>query len=249
MSQALGIKEAWNAVALEERFEMIARSKAEGIVASGAFAFVMGSVAYGFDEIWLLVVAAAGAVLVMPLFASYSWRKNKPATIMAYLAVRSVARRYAYGYKISDFGVVLIFKGELEELYASEADEQLAAQKETVDFDSTRQRRKNVWLCLLRGGLVALSERPGGAKLEFLCAVAPELIVRKPLSSEDYSPRSVILESPATTGVVRKVVISSAYSGAMYVFEKQLLRLKDEDSLRRERQEQQMRARAVGNAK
>lgn len=221
---ALSIKDAWNAVAVEERLELLARAKAEGIMAAFCCVLLMGSIAYGFDKIWVLAGGAVASLLVIPLFSSYSWRRNKPALILSYLAVRSVARRYAYGHRMADLDVILIFRGQMEQLFNSEEERQLAKQQETVDFDTHIERQKDVWICLMRGAVAVLSERLGGAKLEFIAPVLPELTTRKPKQGDELPERCVIINGLGPSKG-RSVAISSSYPGALYVFEKQLARL------------------------
>ena len=226
-AESINLKNAWNSVALEERLELVSRAQAEGIIAAMASIFLIGSIAYGFDEIWLLGGGLIASLLVMPLFASYSWRKNKPAAVLSYLAVRSVARRYAFGFNISDLSIILIFRGILEERYENQETEMAIRQHESVEYDQSSGTQKPVWICLMRGGFVALSEKTGGAKLEFVGAVDPNLVCRKPTPQENAPERSVVIQG---TGSYRgrKVIISSNYPGALYVFEKQLGRLIDE---------------------
>ena len=70
----LNINNAWNAVALEERLELISKAQAQGTVAAVASFFLMGAIAYGFDQIWLLAAGAISAFLAFPLFANHRWR-------------------------------------------------------------------------------------------------------------------------------------------------------------------------------
>ncbi len=243
---SLSVKDAWNAVALEERLEMLARSRADGIIAGAVVALLIGAIAYGFDQVWLLAGSLAGALLAMPICASYSWRKNKPAVILSYLAVRSVARRYAYGYKVGDFSVILIFRGTMRQLFASDADEAMARQRESVDFDSNLNPDKKVWVCLMRGGLVCLSERLGGAKLEFITPVSADLQVGSGSGNVEGGADQAVIVT-ATTGDMkgRSVKINSEYSGCMYVLERQLRRLVEENRQHRERLEKQQTAGTV----
>ena len=44
-----------------------------------------------------------------------------------------------------------------------------SAQIRGVNEQSTARTKKNVWVILLQGAVVVLSERKGGAKLEYLC--------------------------------------------------------------------------------
>lgn len=214
----LSIDEVWNTVALEERLELISKAHAQGAIASVVFMIYMGAVAYGFDLIWLLAVAAFGAMLVFSLFSGYVWRTGKPQLILSYLAVRSVARRYAYGYGISDLDVILIYRGQMREIFEEGG---LEGQAQIVDFDSTTVGDRDVWICLLRGAVMILSERAGGAKLDFVAQVSEEIECRKPTNKEGGTDRSlVVMGAGISRG--RKIILQSRYPGAMYVFEKQL---------------------------
>ncbi len=224
MAGSLSVNDAWHSVSLEERLELIARSQAYGIAAAMLSMLLMGTIAYGFDQIWLLAGGAALSVLVIPFFSDYSWRQDKPKLILNYLAVRSVARRYAYGYEIPDINIVLIFRGKMKHLFANKEEEELFKQSQEVDFYTNNSREKDVWICLLQSGIVILSERPGGARLEYVTAITPNVRVRKPTSTEEAKPESVVIEGIGSA-LGRTVAINSKYPGALYVFEKQLDRL------------------------
>jgi hypothetical protein len=222
---ALSIDDAWNGVALEERIELISRANGQGIVAALGTVCFLGATAYGFDKIWMLGASFAAALMVMPLFASFSWRRNKSAMILQYLAVRSVARRYAYGFNVTDLDIILIFRGFMEERFSSVEDEMLSKQHEDIELDHAAvEGRKAVWICLMRGGVLMLSENSGGAKPEFFTPVAPEVVCEKPRDDERTAERAVALTGggPARG---RRIIITSDYPGALYVFEKQVQKL------------------------
>lgn len=223
-SGTLNINNAWNAVALEERLELISKAQAQGTVAAIASFFLMGSVAYGFDQIWLLTAGAITAFLAFPFFANHRWRHGKPELILSYLAVRTVARRYAFGYRIPELDIILIFRGQLKQVFRTKEEEELYRQQQDVDFSTSRADIKDVWICLLRGGVVILSEKTGGAKLEFITNISSRVICRKPTANEDISPDSVVV-SYEQSGLHRTVAVTSKYPAALYVFEKQLSRL------------------------
>lgn len=224
---ALSISHAWNSVALEERLELVSKCQADGIIASLVFAFMMGAVAYGFDKFFLLTVAIAGAILIMPMFSSYSWRKGKPALILQYLAARSIARRYAYGFNVSDLDIVLIFRGEMLEQFVSDEEEFAYRSTQEVDLEHSSARNIPVWVCLMRGGLVLMSEKAGGAKLEFVTSIVREMSC-EPTVTEEGVPTGAISVSGTGPSKGRRVSVSSRYPGAMYVFEKHLRRLIEE---------------------
>lgn len=222
---ALSIDDAWNAVALEERLELLSRSHADGILAGVACFALLGSIAYGFDEIYILAGGFIAAFFIVPLFMSYSWRRGKPALILAYLAVRTVARRYAYGYNMTDLDIILIYRGTMKEIYQNREEEEMIRQRQSVDFDSAGDgETKSVWICLLRGAIVLLSERDGGAKLEFIAPITNELEMRKPRPDESDAENALLIEG-LNMSKGRTIILESRSLGAQYVFEKQLGRL------------------------
>lgn len=232
----LSVDDAWNAVALEERLELVSKAQAHGLIGCTSSVLLIGTIAYGFDAIWLLWFGLATVPFVFPLFASYSWRRGKPALILAYLAVRAVARRYAYGYNLTDLDIVLIYRGSMKELFKSKEEEALSKHKQTVDFDAPVEVEKLVWICLLRGGVLVLSERAGGAKLEFITPIVPELSVRSPRADEGEPANAVIIDG-CHMSKGRSVVISSEAVAAQYVFDKQLNALHNESRRAAERLE------------
>ena len=226
-SAALSIDDAFNAVALEERLDLISRANGEGILAGIGCLFLLGSAAYGFDQIWILGASAIASLFVVPLFTSYAWRRNRPKLILEYLAVRSVGRRYAYACNIADLDIVLIFRGTMRETFSSAEDQMMIQSAQTVDLENSVGGDRPVWIVLLRGGLVLMSERSGGAKLEFCTPLGPEVTCKKPAADEDAPERAL-----AITGIGmsrgRRVLLWSDYPGALYVFEKQMQRLAQE---------------------
>lgn len=223
----LSVDEAWNAVALEERLELVARAKGEGISAAVVFLLLIGSVAYGFDKIWLLAAGAGFSIFVMQSFSSHAWRRTKPQLILSYLAVRSMARRYAYGYKIEPLDIILIFRGHFQEHFRNQEEAELSKQKQQVDFGSTVEEQKDVWVCLLRGGVVMLSERTGGARLEFISAIGADTSIRRSTPEESTSENALtITASGGAKG--RMAILTSDYPGALYVFERAFSRLVQE---------------------
>lgn len=217
---AINLKNAWNSVALEERLELLNSAKAHGIIAASASFFFIGAVAYGFDKVWLLVAASCSAFIVMPLFTNHSWRQGKSKLILSYLAARSIARKHAHNQRLDHLEILLLFRGKVHPQYASEEEAIIARQTSDVEIEGSNASGKDVWICLFKGGIVALSERRGGARVEFLCGITPNFSIKKGAVKE--LPPSALL---VTTGDGKKVAFSSSYPGALLVFEKQLTKL------------------------
>lgn len=219
------IDNAWNAVALEERLELLSRVHADGVMAGITTLLLMGTIGYGFDQISLLVFGFGAMFFTVPMFMSRTWRRAKPALILAYLAVRTMARRYAYGYNITDLDIILVYRGTLRELYKNRETEELVRQRQVVDFDAApEEESRDVWICLLRGGVVILSERAGGAKLEFISMITNDMVIRDPETQESRVPGSVIIEG-VLLAKGRTILLETRAPGAQYVFRKQLERL------------------------
>lgn len=219
----LSVNYAWNAVPVEERLDMLSKAHASGLMAGIGSILVMGTIGYGFDNIWILAAGVAMSFFLTPMFSSYTWRRTKPAAILAYLAARAVSRRYAYGYDCPELEVILIYRGEYRELFDNREEEELERQR-LGDGSADLMRRKPVWIALLRGAVVVLSERRGGAKLEFYTPITNEVELRKAKTSEDLSESAVIINGVGP-GAGRTALIDSRSKGAQYVFEKQLGRL------------------------
>ncbi len=220
----LSVNDAWNAVALEERLELLARAKAHGIIAAAASLLVALAIAYGFDQIWLLAAGLVGAVSIAPLFTNHSWRFGKAKLILSYLAARSIARRYAFGYRLDNLEIILLCRGIAQPYYRNREEEEFSRTTEEIDFESGNYRGKEVWICLLRGGIVILSERKGGAKLEFLTPVLPDITCRRATAEDSAEPGSLIVTGSGFAAG-KAVALTSPYPGALYVFEKRLSRL------------------------
>jgi len=223
-SAALSEENAWNSVALEERLELVSKCQADGLIAALGFTFMMGAVAYGFDKIYLLLGSVFGALIIMPMFSSYSWRKGKPALILNYLAARSMARRYGYTSNISELDVVLIFKGETSQEFLNEAEQLDHLIGKHEDIDEGQQPKVPVWVCLLRGGVVLLAESQGGAKLLYSSPIGTEMVCAT-VRDEEGNPTGEISIVGIAHAKGKKVTISSRFPAAFYVFERQLQRL------------------------
>ncbi len=221
------IEDIWQSVALEERLELISRCQASGFIAALVNLCVVGSIAYGFDKIMLLGVAVAGSFFVFPLFSSYTWRNGKPSIILAYLAVRTIARRYAYSFDFSSLDILLIYRGYAKQIFDSKEDEEVYLQKQKVDMDFKGNACKPVWIILMRGGLVVLSEKKGGAKLEFITPFTHEnTIVDAKEDVEAYEKGCIVDGTVQSKG--KKFLIKSKYKAAQYVLEKQHVALVEE---------------------
>lgn len=234
---------AWHSVALEERLELVSRAQATGIVACIFAVIFIGCAGYGFDEIWVLAAGLGSCMFFFPLFSSYSWRRGKPGLILAYLAVKAMARRYAYSFNVQDLDIILIYRGRMKEVFSSREHEELAKQASGRDGDILATDSRDVWICLMRGGVVILREKRGGAKLDFLTIINHESTIREP-EPERNAPKGALIVDGVGVTKGRSVMLWSRYPGAHYVFGKQYENLIEEAILTAQSQER-LRQKAV----
>ena len=220
------IDTAWHSVALEERLELVSRAQATGIMACVFAVVFIGCAGYGFDQIWVLFGGLGSCMFFFPLFSSYSWRRGKPNLILAYLAVKAMARRYAYSFSIHDLDLVLIYRGRMKDVYKTREEEEWAKQSSSRDSEAKTDAR-DVWICLMRGGIVILREKLGGAKLDFITLINPETTIREPEGSRN-APRGAVIIEGVGVSKGRSIMLWSKYPGAHYVFVKQVETLIDE---------------------
>ena len=238
-SSALSIDDAWNSVALEERLELVTNCQARGIAAALCFGLYMSAISYGFDQIMLLGFAAAGSLLVFPVYAAKKWREQKPVLIMKYLAAHTVCRRYAYGLKFSSYNLVLLFRAELNEEFVSMEEQNRYLKQRSIELgqEILEYEPIAVWVALLRGGVVMISEQRGGAKLEYASTISG---INEAALEEDPQRLGTKLVRMSSSGLARnrKISLTSRYPGVLYVFERQLKRLNVEHKSAEARDEQ-----------
>lgn len=194
---------AWNLVAVEERIDLVSRVQTDGLII-GFFSFIaIASIAYGLDQIKLFYSAIVFAVFITPVSINYKWKRERPALILAYLAVRALARRYSFAFRI-DSDLHLIYRGQMQELDNPKSDPEVT---------------KDVWVCLFNGGLIVLQERIGGAKLAYVTTITNATVCRK-TTPEESSSSTALMIIGSDMSKDKRVIIDSISLGAQYVLEK-----------------------------
>lgn len=222
-SSSLAVDEIWQSVSLEERLELISKSHASGLISSIVTIFMVGSIAYGLDKISLLVVAFGCAFFTFPLFSSHTWRTGKPSLILAYLAVRTVARRYAYGFDLPNIDIILIYRAKMKPLYNS-TEEEYSHKKRNFDSESSKSSSVPVWVVLMRSGILLLSEKSGGAKLEFVSPIVHDTNITEYTENLKFGEVACVLEGSGISKG-KSVILKTKYKGAHYVFTKRFQQL------------------------
>jgi hypothetical protein len=212
----MNVENIWGAISGEEKDELLVRAQANGILASFVFIVLTTSATLGFNQPWISCVGIFCSVIIMPLFANRTWRVQKPTKILQYLAVRSVARRYAYGFGLRRIDIVMMMRGYIQEVGVQAGQELDIGQMSVDELTKNRlSRKREVWICLMQGGIVVVSEKIGGAKLEFISnfdkGLNSHYLPPDGDSPDAYSGNAIILSSNIRSRQ-KLVVLTSDYT-------------------------------------
>jgi hypothetical protein len=212
------LDEVWKRIPPEEKLEMMSAAHANGIAWVLSVIVLGGTLAVGLQIEWLLW----GSMLVSPMIfqaaAGKAWRASRPITVLQYLAAKTAARRYAFVIKAQDLYCSMIFRAVLERVI-DDPDEQYEDLFET----KIRDNKVNVWVALFGDGLVVMSERLGGAELQFGHLINEKLTIENNANEigADYSnEKAVFLEYEDREFGKRRVKLTSRHPAALIVFEK-----------------------------
>ena len=210
--------EAWRQIPPEEKIEIMDGAHSKGLFAAVVASVVGATCAVALQEVWLFWGSLLAAPLVFQFAAGKAWRTVKPATMLRYLAARSAARRYAYSAKSKDLELSLIFRGTLERIYG---DNLLQEALEAMVQDN---KETEVWVALFQDVVVVMSERRGGAALEYAQPISDKLVIESQSpSGKDYAnDKEIYLSSKEKGDKNGKIKLTSRFPGALVVFEKRL---------------------------
>ncbi len=219
-------QDLWRQIPPEEKFELMSKSHAKGIQAGAVTVIVGCTVAVALKVqvlIWLSIILSP---LIFQFAAGKAWRDLRPRIMLEYLAARSATRRYAFSIRGKDLTLLMLFKGKMEEEFDEEhLEDSLEAKAQGTDSTP-------VWVGLFRDSIVMMSERMGGGELRF-----GQLLTEKRLrieggslsgESEYSNDHFVRFTFPDRSGSDRHVRLTSKYPGALIVFEKKLLALRQQ---------------------
>ncbi|NLF25570.1 MAG: hypothetical protein GX589_07945 [Deltaproteobacteria bacterium] len=211
--------DAWRQIPPEEKLAMMANANSKGLFAAITACIVGGTCAVALQEVWLFWGSLMASPLVYQYAAGKAWRSVKPATILRYLAARSAARRYAYSADSKDLELSLIFRANLERIYGEQH------LQEALEAMVRNNKETEVWVGLFPDVVVMLSERPGGAALEFAQPLDDKLTIEsQSASGQDYAnDKELFLSAREKGNKITKIKLTSRFPGALVVFEKRLL--------------------------
>jgi hypothetical protein len=231
--EAINSKELWRQIPPEEKVDLITKAHTTGVMAAIFAIIIMSTLAVGLKLGWLLWGSLVMSPFVFQYAAGRAFRGLKPKTMLEHLAARSAARRYAFSNKSQDLGLIMIFKGFLEEHFDSE---QLEAALEAKVEDKLHSE---VWVALFNDIIIMMDESPGGARLRFAHLLNENLSISgdSPAGKSEYSSKREITLSYSHRLFGKKVFrLSSKYPAALLVFEKKALTLRQDAIMRNQKE-------------
>lgn len=217
----LNNSDIWRTVPPEEKLEFLARAHAKGVQAVIGTLLVGGTVAVALQLEWLFWSSLLLIPFIFQFIAGKAWRGFRPRLMLEYLAARSAARRYAFANRARDLGLQLLFRGDMQRVFDSE--NRMAELEAAID----NTKEASVWIALFNDTIVLMSERLGGAKLEFAAPINERLSVQAVSPHGDDSPyhsdSSVLLTyRERRANEAQQIRITSRYPAALAVFERKL---------------------------
>ena len=218
--------EVWRQIPPEEKFELMARAQASGILAAIITIVIASTIAVGLRLTWVMWGSLVMSPFIFQFAAGKKWRSIRPVVMLEYLAVRSAARRYAFTANAKDLAVALIFRGRVEKLFGEDRIQ------EALEAAIEKTKEAEVWVTLFNDAVVMMSERVGGAKLEFACTLGDKLTVEGVAKEGkgDYSADKEIYltyHGKEKEGD-RRLKLTSRHPAALVVFEKKIKALTEQ---------------------
>lgn len=207
----------WRKIPPEEKLLLMARAQAKGISASSILLGAVGSISLGLRIPWLFWSAFVAVPFVFQIASAKAWRSLKPRTMLEYLAARSAARRYAYSANGKDLVVSLMMKGSLHPDFTPEEEQQ------AIEARLEQRDKVDVWIALFPDTLVLMSEKAGGAKLEFAQSLFWDKIdVTAEGFDDSGAERRLILEVENKRGDRHRWFLTSPFPAALLVLERRI---------------------------
>lgn len=219
-------KELWRQIPPEEKLELMSRAQSKGVLACLSLICLAATLSIGFQTPQIFWASFLGSPIVFQASASKAWKALRPRAMLEYLGVRSAARRFAFSVDGEDLTVNLMFRGRIEHLYGEE--QVFSALNAAVEGE----KEAAVWITLFQDSLVMISEKPGGAKLEFGTPLKTlEMQVQNEGGETYSSDKEIVLSMDSRKHGKKSVRLTSHQPAALVVFEKKVLQLKEEAAI------------------
>jgi hypothetical protein len=222
----------WRKIPPEEKLLLMAQSQARGISASSILLATIGSISLGLRVPWLFWSAFVTIPFVFQLASAKAWRDLKPRTMLEYLGARSAARRYAYSANAKDLTVSIMMKGVLSPEYSADD------QEEAIEARIEQRDHVDVWVALFPDTIVMMSERAGGAKLEFAQSLLGDKFEVEAEGFDDRNEerRLVFTIGDKKTSERHRWFLTSPFPAALLVLERRMRAFLEEQRLAAEKE-------------
>ena len=216
-------EQAWRLISPEEKFEVIAQSQAVGIQWAVSLILLGGTLAVSFQTPALFWGSLVTAPIIFQFATSRRWRTLRPALLLQFLAARSVTRRYAYAIKSAYLEHTMLFRAALTHVEESKA--------EGPGLEAKHNPFANmpVWVALFPDAVVIISEKKGGATLEFGHVINKRFSLETVAADdEEYSQQlTLFLNYDDITYGQMRIKLESRYPASINAFGKQLQQIID----------------------
>ncbi len=219
---AIDNSEAWRQVAPEEKFEMMNRAHAIGVIAAFICIIVLCTIAVAFKTTSIMWAGIVLSPLIFQYAAGKAWRDLKPRITLEYLAARSAARRFAFAEGAKDLHLQLLFRGSATPVL-DRSDIQQALENAAQNVLHTE-----TWVALFNDTVVMMNEHPGGASLVFGHGINERLSLESSDNGGYSNTKELLINAKDRAGVESKFKLNGPYPGALAVFEKRVLQLQSE---------------------
>ncbi len=195
------------------------RAHSKGVAAALSCILLAAPTAIGFQHSTLFWCSFLVAPLIFQFVSGRSWRALRPRIMLEYLAARTAARRYAYVVKASNLSLKMVFRGELEHIFEEE--------DVLGEMEASLENLKNipVWVALFGDAVIMMSERYGGAELQFGHVLNDKISIEasSPSGGGEYAQdREMTFEYVDKLFGRKKIKLRSQhFPAAMVVFEKE----------------------------
>lgn len=224
MSNSIEQLDIWRLIPPEEKLLMMSKAQGQGLWAAFVAVLVGGTLAVALQMPALLWVGLLSTPIVYQFTSGKKWRAVKPETVLRYMAARSAARRHAFNANSKELNLQLIFRGTMQKTFDARQAERLDKQMESMIKESPQIP---VWISLFDDVVIVMSERIGGAAIEFAHEINDKLeIIADNPSGGDYDSNKTLTlgysEKIGSENLSMQIKLTSQFPGALVVFEKTL---------------------------
>jgi hypothetical protein len=217
------LAETWQKIPEEERGELLARAKAQGVESCCVCLLIGCALAISLKAQWIALGTIAFLPLLYQVVSTQIWLEIKPLATISYFLAATTSRIYAQHLRSQDPCVKMIFRGSLESVPAQVED--AVSEEFPEEAADERPAPKDVWISLFPDALIMISEGIDGANLEFAHSTLRDFQVAldSPDGEETPSRSSrLLIQTTANDSVASRWVVSSPHPATLVACERKI---------------------------